>query len=593
MVRVMKPKTPVANITQAEMEKIMNKKEKDLDLENSEDDEGDNEEDFDEDEGDNESPDPDEGYFTPPAPQKRVRKPKEAQEDDIFEFCEKTYVNKGIPIRYEIRKNGYFAGELEHPCSWRIIQENYGGGLFAIKAKHGHNSQIVKRQSISISQPSSPYQPNKPAQEQENMGIPQGQPQVIERIIEREAPSQPINYLEMFGVIQKMQETSQHSIKEAQKESQNSQNTLMAALLQMATNKPAPQTSSDDKIMALMMQMQQNSNQMFEKMMENTQRSIEAVQKNTDKMMEKMTERIEKMGDGGNGLKYSPEQIMQLMMQGQQRGFDMWQGLDKMADMKAAQRMEMLEATKETAVEESRPKSMTEKLIDTMLPVVASAIQAQAMSVAQQQQHPKGILSHPSDARAPVQPRPKPAQQAKHPQLPPPVAPKPRPKPPVQPAQPVKPASPTQPVKPNAPAQPITPTKPELKNVTPPIKTKTVDGFPSVGDEEVSTIDQDNLLAVEAEQKFVQYMNFAAITLTEGYTSQKPIPDTANALIDSLKPQRITLVDFLRTCPLDKVIETMKTYGVDETVSTFVREVYAYLEAATLNESGGSGFTAN
>jgi hypothetical protein len=207
---------------------------------------------------------------------------------------------------------------------------------------------------------------------------------------------------------------------------------------------------------------------------------------------------------------------------------------------------------------------MTEKLIDTMLPVVASAIQAQAANVAQQQRAPAPQPKAPQQqVRAP-----QPQTQAKPAQLPPPVTHKPRPKVSAQAAAP-------------------------LKNVTPPTTTKPSNGFPSaVATQDVKQA-PETLMPVEDEQKFIQYMNFAAITLTECYTGQKPIPDTASALIESLKPQRIGIADFLRTCPISKVAETMKAYGADETVLHFVEEVYAYIEASAALGTGGEGFTPN
>lgn len=574
MAKTTKTKKPVEALTQEEIRASLGKRFDSLDNEEDDPDfEPNDEDDFDDDDEilDDAPPPAPIPVRKLPQPSNRLKKMQDRQmvEEDIFDFCEREMVGKGVPIRYIIKKNASYVTECDHPCSWAELQEKYGGGVYTVRARNVFNKQFVKVQSMSISDIVQPTQTNvsQPrlnqrfeAPEQQDEDYNMNEPRVIERIIERE-PTQPaINYLELFGIINKSNSESQNAVKEAQKESQQAQNMLMATLLQIATKPPPPQEAkSDDKIMSLMMQMQQNTNQMFEKMMENTQRSIESVQKNSEKMMDKVAERIEKL-DGAkntNGMAYTPEQIMQLMMQGQDRGFQMWQQMEKMADMKAAQRFDVLEATRETAVEDSRPKTMTEKLIDTMLPVVASAIQAQAISVANQQAAANQVAQPtPAQVRPPVK-QIQPAQQQ-------PVQ-RPRPKPAPQAAQ-------AENAKTEAP-----------RNVTPAHTKKDSHNFPSAVPAQVETVVAEAVVAPVDDEKFGVYMNHAAIVLTEGYTGQKPIPNCALALIESLKTQRIGLVDFIHTCNLEKVYTTLISYGAEQTVLDYVKEVYAYIEAAIAN----------
>lgn len=510
-----------------------------------------------------------------PLPKPKPKKPKKDNrgtvpddELDIFELCEEMYVTQGTPIKYFIQKNGSYIGEMDHPCSWKKIQDTYGGGVYTVSAKNVFTKMYVKKKTMSITETTAPIKQKNNEYDEENQFMAR-EPQVIERIVEREAPAQPVNYFEMFNVLNKMQETSQSAIKDAQKESQSSQNTLMAALLQMASTRQAPESKSDDKVMALMIQMQQNSNQMFEKMMEISQKNISEVQKSNEKMFDKLSERIEKANEGksGNGLAYTPEQIMQLMAQGQERGFQMWQNMEKMADMKVAQRLDVLEATRDTAVEESRPKSMTEKLIDTMLPVAASLIQAQAASMAAKEQ-----VTAPIAQVQPRQAQPRPALPERAVQ--PAQVQRPRPQPQAQP----RPQAAAQ-------AQPA-PQKPQeqpQRNVTPATIKKDSHNFPSATAPKPEAQAQETITKPDDSEKFVTYMNFCAPILTEGYTGQKPIPACAITLIESLKTQNIGLVDFIRTCTLERVLATLKQYGADESAVTFVKGIYAYIEAAAAN----------
>jgi hypothetical protein len=473
-------------------------------------------------------------------------------EEDIFEFAEKNYVSRGIPISYLVKKNGSFVGELPHPCSWGFIQEVHGGGLFFVRARNLHSKTFIKTQSMHILE-TAPKPIQHKVEREETM-----EPKVIERIVEKEVSREPqINFFELMNLMKSNQNDAQSQIREAQKEAQNAQQTLMAAMLQMATAKP--QGSSDDKMMALMMQMQQNTNQMFEKMMQITKESISEINKSSEKMFDKINTRIEAISSQQAPTKdmaYTPQQIMEIMMSSQTKGFEMWSHMEKMADMKAQQRLSILEATKENAVEESRPKSLTEKLVDTMLPAVATAIQAQAMQQTQVQQIPPRQLP--------------PLRTAPRPQIAPPQA-----------------------------ARPMTQVAPRVQKqvrVTPaPVVAQEPKKTPVVQAEFVSEVKRDPFGLPTAkpvedvfdEQKFAQYMQIAADVLTPCITAQKPIPETSLVLIDSLQAQGIEVKDFLESCPVVRVNETLKMFGADETMLSVIGEVYANLEARTAMGVGG------
>lgn len=511
-------------------------------------------EDEDEDDDDVDSDDGDEDDT--PTPPKRNLTPQLPPTDDIFDFCEMEYVRKGVPVSFIVSKNGTLIGELQFPLSWHALQQEWGGGLYTVRAKNINTKKFLKVQTMTVAEP-----PNRNSNKK-NDEAPVEKP--VERYMPQEPQQPPVNFLELLSFMQKTQSDSSDKVREAQREARDSQTTLMAAMMQMMSQTAKPQTSSDDKIMALMMQMQQNTNQMFEKVMMMTRESISEVSKSSEKIFEKLSQRIDTLADTKkpSGLEYSPQQVMELMMQGQQRGFEMWSQMERLADVKASQRLEILEATKSEAVEESRPKSLTEKLVDSMLPAVASVISAQ---VAAQQRSPQPAL--------PAAPRPKPVPAK-------PQAPAPR----QAPARP-RPAAP-QP-KPRPKPSPEAPRVPEVIEVEAAPKADPF-GFPSAS----TTAPVENPI-IEAsaesfdEEKFNAYMNHAATSLMNSYQAKKPIPDTTLELVSSLQAQGIEVPDFLSACPRAKVNETLQSFGADETIMNFVGEVYAHLEARTAMGLGG------
>lgn len=482
--------------------------------------------------------------------------PQVAPTEDIFDFCEVNYIQKGVPVSFIVNKNGTLIGELQFPLSWSALQKEWGGGLYTVRAKNCNTKKFLKVQTMTIAQP-----PNANKKEE-----PQMQEKIVERFVDREPQEPKMNFLEMLQFMKGIQGDAGEKVREAQKEARDSQTTLMAAMMQMMAQTSKPTQSSDDKIMQLMMQMQQNTNQMFEKVMMMTRESISEVSKSSEKIFEKLSQRIEALADNkkGNGLEYTPQQVMEMMMQSQQRGFEMWSHTERMAELKASQKLEILEATKGEAAEEARPKSLTEKLVDSMLPAVAQVISAQVAA-----QNRSQVPAAPAKPALPAPKRP--AQAA--PQRPAPARPATKP-------APQRPA-PTKPASPPAPAKPV---EPEVLLASETVESVAADpfGFPSAAPVQ-ATITETVEAAPEAhdEEKFNSYMNVAAQSLMTSFQSQKPIPDTTNALVSSLQAQGIEASDFLSVCPKSKVDETLQAFGADETIMNFVGEVYAYLEAGT------------
>lgn len=505
----------------------------------------DNEDELDEDEFEDEG----EGE-TESEPVERLRSnpPPLQSSDDIFEWCEEKYVKSGIPVTYIVKKNGSLVGEFEHPCSWSMIQKAHGAGLYMVKAREGHRKTYIKQQHQHI------LDLPKTQEEKENMQ--KSEPQIIERIVEKQAAPQ-FDMFEMMNMFRQTQQEASEAVRLAQKEAQTAQQNMMTAMLNIASKQPAPvqQSGGDEKMMQLMLSMQQNTTQMFEKMMTMTQASINEVARNSEKMFEKLASKLENNQAKPSGLEYTPDQIMKMMQESQARGFEMWSHTERLAEHKAAQQLRVLESTKETAIEDVRPKSLTEKLVDSMLPAIAAAMTNPALMQAQMPQMP---------------------------QLPQAQAQAPRQLPPPQPKKRVKPAIPT------AQTQPKQESIPTKKHEVIESQTTKKDkfGFPMAQTQSQQNEEQENMF------KFQRYLKIAADVLTPQYndyvSGQKPIPEIADILLESLKAQGIASDEFLKVCPLEKITGTLKTLGADVGIINFVGEVYANLETRTAMGVGGN-----
>jgi hypothetical protein len=71
---------------------------------------------------------------------------------DIFNFGT-TLLNKGTPIRFQIKKNGQFLTTIRKPYSEEKLQEDYGEGHYAVILRNDSKGTFIKQQSFSIAAP--------------------------------------------------------------------------------------------------------------------------------------------------------------------------------------------------------------------------------------------------------------------------------------------------------------------------------------------------------------------------------------------------------------------------------------------------------
>lgn len=92
-----------------------------------------------------------------PTPQTEARlqdlEQREPFEDtDLFTYCQNGYVNKGIGIKYYIKKDGESLQSVKHSkeMSWDWLQAKYGGGSYTVRAKNIKTGMFIRQESETL-----------------------------------------------------------------------------------------------------------------------------------------------------------------------------------------------------------------------------------------------------------------------------------------------------------------------------------------------------------------------------------------------------------------------------------------------------------
>lgn len=270
---------------------------------------------------------------------------------DIFDWCDET-TKKGHQIQYVVKRNGEMLTIKYHPYSWEQLQKEFKGGQYQIVAKSLTTKKYLKSETRTLSDP---------IKTQEDSD------EIAQKIMMQAPPQQQgPNFMELFTLFQSMNEKQRVEAREAAKENaQTSQQNMMAFVEMMKSS-------------------QTGSQQMFFEIAKMTQQVSEKLAESQRAMFEKMESRFEKILDkvsqvpAGKGEK--PEfgfmELLKMQQESQEKGFQLFNQLSQIAESKAAERMELLEEMRgdQTPTAPVKEKSMTDTLIETMLPTIAGAL---------------------------------------------------------------------------------------------------------------------------------------------------------------------------------------------------------------------------
>lgn len=284
---------------------------------------------------------------------------EEIVEFDIFDFCQKEFVEKGDYIDYSIKKNGALAGTKKHPYSWEKLQKEFGEGRYQVIAKSKSTGRIVKKQSMEVEGiGAAAYE-----DEKRNSFDPS---ELVSKIAEAVKPKQEgPNFMELFTL---MNNASEKSRVEAEKAAEKQQSTIVQ-MMQQNTQ--------------MMLAMFQAQNQQPKQ--DNTVELARLIQSFAEKMENRFEKAIDKI-QAQNQPKDNVSVIEMIKMreEAQEKGFKLYSQLNQLAETKAQEKVELIEEYRgEGGGGEKKDKSMTETLIETMLPTIAGAL-AQSKQVAPQ-----------------------------------------------------------------------------------------------------------------------------------------------------------------------------------------------------------------
>lgn len=273
--------------------------------------------------------------------------------NDVFAVGEEKQ-SKGDLIQYTIKKNGEYLGVKHHPYDWERLQKEYGGGQYQVSARSSQLKRFVKHETRAVA--------DIPRQSQESAAL-SNILEVLKENNSRHQPQQP-NFMEMFALLSKMNESNKVESSSMAQAMSTSQSTMMTA------------------IMGLITQMNTSTQKMMMEMTKANQDTATKLSDNTNKMFDKFNDRFEKIMDKidrkpkNEGL--SLIEIMKMQKDAQKEGFDMFEKINRISEEKASERMDIIEELKSHGGIKEDKKSLTETLIESLLPPIAASIKSNA-----------------------------------------------------------------------------------------------------------------------------------------------------------------------------------------------------------------------
>jgi hypothetical protein len=466
---------------------------------------------------------------------------------DIFrdltgEWLEKHSKQPVYYVIYRDSRSNYVA-ERYPPYSWAKLQQEFGAGYYIVIAKERGTNRVV------IQQPRLVEDFKATEKQSEIRKEPEVSAHDISRILDeklstfrpKEPQTQQPSIMELLTLVFSLQE------KAVSRQPQNNDSSLIGNIINLvqAQNEKSTQTAQEQSRMMI---------EMFTKMAENTNSVVRAINENQQKMFEKMNERIETVVKEINkpaqaGLSYSPQEIIEMQQRAQQTGFEMWSRLETMAESKARQRIEIMESIKSEEIEDVKPKPLSEKLFESMMPALGAVMTGLARQnatgvPAQQPMRQVQVLPQPNNVRQMPQ---RPATVQANPQQPRPQQVKTQVKPPVEPPKKV---------------------------------TEEFDDLPSVN------FDEDDEPGYMDNPKFTEYIQILQPILVDAWAAKSSVEETSDKLLSSLQAQGVSREDFLENVKYDDVEDALSDFNLAPEVFTWLRGLYANLETQTSIFSG-------
>jgi hypothetical protein len=336
---------------------------------------------------------------------------KNIKSRDVFAYAT-DLMNKGTPVRLQIKKNGQFLTTVKKPYSEEELQRDHGEGHYSVVLRNDVKGTFIKQQSFSIAAP-----PLQAASE-------------IVKIHQEKQEEKIDKMFNTFSQMQAAQTDSQNQLferlleeqrrredeekerrreeREMMKYNEQNNNGVLASVIQAAL---APRDNDNGGMSAILqiMQSQQNqTTQMIMEMNKNNMMMIQEMRRDSQQMMEKVSQMTQ---DQAREFRHQLSE----MSNSKKEGFDAVEMFKMLNDTRESgmnfglKINELAKQIAETDIVPAQPKGFVESVLDNLGKF------APLMAASQQQQQAAQYFA-PQAPQAPVRQAPvvqKPVQAAK------------------------------------------------------------------------------------------------------------------------------------------------------------------------------------
>lgn len=268
----------------------------------------------------------------------------EAGELDVFTYSSLVLSKIGDFPRFEIFRDGEQVGTRQGKYSWELLQQDYGGGDFVVKAKSRLTGRYVKQEARPIAGHRKDL--NRP--DVSTDAAPAWLSSVLEKITPQQPQQQALGIQDIMLLMAQMNPKSDNSAAIVAKAQTEAQTQFMSTVLNITQ-----QQNTQQQTMTL--ELQKNMNTIISQMNDKF-----------EKMFEKLTNKKEEI---------TPLELFDRMEKAAQRGIDSYKAMQDMAK-------ELAEEMKGDDTE-GEDKSITGTLAKVLIPLMQNAQNNQAI---QQQQ---------------------------------------------------------------------------------------------------------------------------------------------------------------------------------------------------------------
>lgn len=334
---------------------------------------------------------------------------KDVMNRDVFAYANEL-MNKGTPVRLQIKRNGQFLTTIKKPYSEEQLQKDHGEGHYAVILRNDIKGTFIKQQSFSIAAPPIAAAAEHVKVQQEK------QEEKIDRMFQtfsQMQSAQSDSQQQLFERLMEEQRRREEEEKERRKEErelmkyQESNNTnMIATVLQAALSNKGDDSGGTSAILQIMQSQQNQTTQMIMESNKNFMMMIQEMRRDTQTMMEKVSTM------GQEQAREFRTQIAE-MSNKKQDGFDpvtMFKMLNDTRESGMNFGLKINELAKQIAesdIQPQQPKGLVESVLDNIgkfAPLMLSA--AQSNQAAQHFNAPSAPQAIPQQALVPVPPSP-------------------------------------------------------------------------------------------------------------------------------------------------------------------------------------------